>query len=173
MINMKNIVLALAIFITGISLQAQSKIGTIDAEFILGMMPEIPTVEESLKAYNLKLQEDLQVTIKKYEELVADYKTNSTSFTEEIKIEKESEIISLENDIKNFRQKASVLIQVKRNELTQPLYEKINTAMRTIITEQKYTQIFNTSVNGLAFSDEKFDITEAVMGKLGIKMPKE
>tara|TARA_R100000935_G_scaffold10034_2_gene20018 strand:- start:84 stop:596 length:513 start_codon:yes stop_codon:yes gene_type:complete len=170
---MKNIVLALAIFITGISLQAQSKIGTIDAEFILGQMPEIPTVEESLKTYNLKLQEDLQVTLKKYEELIADYKSNSTTFTEEIKVEKESEILSLENDIKNFRQKASVLIQVKRNELTQPLYEKINTAMRTIVAEQKYTQIFNTSVNGLAYSDEKFDITQAVMTKLGIEMPKE
>ncbi len=170
---MKNIVLALAIFITGISLQAQSKIGTIDAEFILGQMPEIPTVEESLKTYNLKLQEDLQVTIKKYEELIADYKSNSTTFTEEIKVEKESEILSLENDIKNFRQKASVLIQVKRNELTQPLYEKINTAMRTIVAEQKYTQIFNSSVNSLAYSDEKFDITQAVMTKLGIEMPKE
>ncbi len=170
---MKNIVLALAIFISSISIQAQSKIGTIDAEFILNQMPEIPALEESLKTYNLKLQEDLQVTIKKYEDLIADYKTNKTTFTEEIRVAKESEIMSIENDIKNFRQKASVLIQVKRNELTQPLYEKIDTAMRTIIAEQKYTQIFNTSVNGLAFSDEKFDITETVMKKLGIEMPKQ
>lgn len=170
---MKNIVLALAIFISAFSLQAQSKIGTIDAEFILGQMPEIPTLEESLKTYNLKLQDDLQATIKSYEDLLADYKSNNTTFTEEVKGQKESELISLENDIKNFRQKASVLIQVRRNELTQPLYEKIDTAMRAIVAEQKYTQIFNTSVNGLAYSDEKFDITEAVMKKLGIELPKE
>lgn len=170
---MKNIVLALAIFISAFSLQAQSKIGTIDAEFILGQMPEIPTLEESLKTYNLKLQDDLQATIKSYEDLIADYKANNTTFTEEVKGQKESELMSLENDIKNFRQKASVLIQVRRNELTQPLYEKIDTAMRAIVAEQKYTQIFNTSVNGLAYSDEKFDITEAVMKKLGIEMPKE
>ena len=170
---MKNIVLALAIFISAINLQAQSKIGTIDAEFILGQMPEIPTVEESLKTYNLKLQDDLQLTIKNYEDLVTAYKANNTTFTEEVKVQKESEIISLENDIKNYRQKASVLIQVRRNELTQPLYAKIDNAMRTVVAEQKYTQIFNTSVNGLAYSDEKYDITEAVMKKLGIEMPKE
>ncbi len=170
---MKNIVLALAIFISAFSLQAQSKIGTIDAEFILGQMPEIPNLEESLKTYNQKLQDDLQATIKSYEGLVEDYKANNTTFTEEVKVQKESELMSLENDIKNFRQKASVLIQVKRNELTQPLYEKIDIAMRTIVAEQKFTQIFNTSVNGLAYSDEKFDITEAVMKKLGIETPKE
>ncbi len=170
---MKNILLAIAIFITSLSFQAQTKVGTIDAEFILSQMPEVITVEEGLKTYNTKLQEDLQVTIKKYENLVANYQTNSATFTEEEKATKESEIISLENDIKNFRQKASVLMQVRRNELTQPLYLKIDEAMKVIIAEEKYTQIFNTSINGMAYADEKYDITEAVLKKLGIELPKE
>ena len=170
---MKNILLALAIFITSLSVQAQTKVGTIDAEFILSQMPEAITVDESLKTYNTKLQEDLQTTVKKYEDLVANYQTNSTTFTEEEKTTKESEIIGLENDIKSFRQKASTLMQIRRNELTQPLYLKIDEAMRLIVAEQNYTQIFNTSINGMAYADEKYDITEAVMKKLGIEFPKE
>ncbi|TVZ27447.1 periplasmic chaperone for outer membrane proteins Skp [Gillisia sp. Hel_I_86] len=170
---MKNTLLALALFITSLSVQSQTKVGTIDAEFIMSQMPEIAAVEEGLKTYNTKLQEDLQTTITKYEDLVASYQTNSTTFTEEEKKSKESEIISIENDIKNFRQKASVLMQVRRNELTQPLYVKIDEAMKMIIATEKYTQIFNTSVNGLAYSDEKYDITDAVMKKLGIELPKE
>jgi outer membrane protein len=170
---MKNVLLALAIFITSISLQAQSKVGTIDAEYILAQMPEIATVEEGLKTYNTKLQEDVQANITKYEELVASYQTNNSTFTEEEKSTKESEIISIENDIKNFRQKATVLMQVRRNELTKPLYLKIDEAMKVIIADEKYTQIFNTSVNGLAYSDQKYDITDAVMKKLGIEIPKE
>jgi len=170
---MKNVFLALAIFISSLAVQAQSKVGTIDAEFILSQMPEVATVEEGLKTYNTQLQENLQATIKKYEELVASYQANSTTFTDEEKATKESEIISVENEIKNFRQKASVLIQVRRNELTQPLYVKIDTAMKEIIAEEKYTQIFNTSINGLAYGDPQYDITEAVMKKLDIEMPKE
>ncbi len=170
---MKNILLAFAIFITSLSVQAQTKVGTIDAEFILSQMPEALTVDESLKTYNTKLQEDLQATVKKYENLVANYQTNSTTFTEDEKTTKESEIIGLENDIKSFRQKASTLMQIKRNELTQPLYLKIDEAMRLIVAEQNYTQIFNTSINGMAYADEKYDITEAVMKKLGIELPKE
>jgi len=170
---MRNIFLALAILITSFSLQAQTKVGTIDAEFILSQMPEIATVEDGIKTYNAKLQEDLQTTIKKYEEIIASYQANNATFTEEEKATKESEIISLENDIKNFRQKASVLMQVRRNELTQPLYEKMDVAMKAVIEKEKYTQIFNTSINGMAYADEKYDITEAVMKNLGIVMPKE
>ncbi len=170
---MKNILVALAILLTSVSLNAQTKVGTIDAEFILAQMPETKTVEEDIKAYNLKLQEELQNTIKKYEELVAAYQTDNATLTEEDKAAKESEIISVENDIKNFRQKATVLMQVRRNELTQPLYMKIDAAMKTIIEKEKYTQIFNTSINGMAYADEKFDITDAVLVKLGIELPKE
>ncbi len=170
---MKNILVALAILLTSVSLNAQTKVGTIDAEFILAQMPETKTVEEDIKAYNLKLQEELQNTIKKYEELVAAYQTDNATLTEEEKAAKESEIISVENDIKNFRQKATVLMQVRRNELTQPLYMKIDAAMKTIIEKEKYTQIFNTSINGMAYADENFDITDAVLAKLGIELPKE
>ncbi|RKS43344.1 periplasmic chaperone for outer membrane proteins Skp [Gillisia mitskevichiae] len=170
---MKKVLLALAIFITSINIQAQTKVGTIDAEYILAQMPEIATVEEGLKAYNDDLQADMQANITKYEELVASYKENNTTFTKEEKTAKESEIISLENDIKNFRQKASVLMQVKRNELTQPLYVKIDEAMKVVIAKDKYTQIFNASGNGLAYSDAKYDITDAVMKTLGIELPKE
>lgn len=170
---MKNILLALAIFITSFGTQAQTKVGTIDAEYILAQMPEIAQVEKDLKAYNDKLQEDFQANITKYDTLIANYQANNATFTEEEKSSKESEIISVENDIKNFRQKATALLQFKRNELTQPLYLKIDEAMKVIIAAEKYTQIFNTSINGLAYADEKYDITEAVMKKLGIEMPKE
>lgn len=165
---MKKFILVLAVVLSANFLQAQTKVGTIDAEYILGQMPEISQVEDGLKAYNTELQAELQTTIKKYEELVAAYQANNSTFKEEEKTAKESEIMEVENEIKNFRQKASVLVQMKRNELTQPFYVKIDEAMKAVITAQGYTQIFNTGANGLAFADPKFDITDAVLEKLGI-----
>lgn len=165
---MKNIFLALAIIFSSSLVQAQTKVGTIDAEFILQQMPEITQVQEGVKEYNTQLQGDLEATIKNFEDLVAAYQTNSATFTEEEKKAKENEIIGLENEIKNFRQKASVLMQMKNNEFTQPLYEKIDKAMREVIAEQGYTQILNSSATGLAYSAEQYDITEAVMKKMGI-----
>jgi Skp family chaperone for outer membrane proteins len=46
---MKKYLLLLAVLLTGFYAQAQTKVGTIDAEYILGQLPEIATVEEGLK----------------------------------------------------------------------------------------------------------------------------
>lgn len=167
---MKKYLIALSFAFLSISAFAQSKIGTIDADYILNQMPQMAEVNEGLKAYNTELQKELENNVTKYETLVKDYQANSTSLSEEERKTKESEIISLENDIKNFRQKASVMMQLRRNELTKPLYEKINGAMLQVIQEENYTQIFHSGGNDLAFSAEEFDITLKVLDKLGIQV---
>lgn len=167
---MKKYILILLV-LTGVTTQAQTKVGTIDVEFILSQLPEITTVDEGMKEYNTSLQEELQKTVTKYEDLIADYQATSTTLSEEERKAKETEIIGLENDIKNFRQKASVLMNIKRNELTNPLYDKIDAAMKEVIDEQKYTQVINTSSNALAFASPEYDITDAVLLKFGITVP--
>ena len=160
--------LSLAVFT--LSAMAQSKIGTIDAEYILSQMPEMTGVKEGMQAYDLELQKGLEADISSYETQVKDYQENNTTFSEEDRKTKEQEIISLENNIKGFRQKAGVMLQMKRNELTQPLYEKINAAMMEVIKEENFTQIFHAGGTSLAFSAEEFDITLKVMKKLGIEV---
>ncbi len=168
---MKNLVLIFLIAFTAVNVKAQSKVGIIDADYILAQMPEIKSVEDGIKTYNTELQEELQNTIKKYEELIKVYQATNTTLSEEDKVAKENEIISMENDIQNYRQKAGVLMQLRRNELTKPLYEKIDVAMRQVIAEQNYTQIINANANSLAYSDPEFDITDAVLAKMGITIP--
>lgn len=170
---MKKLILLFGLTLLSFSSFAQSKIGTIDAEFIVSQMPEMTEINEGLKTYNIGLQTDLDNSIKKYEGLVKSYQEESASYTEEDKKAKESEIISLENEIKGFRQKATVMIQMKRNELTDPLYQKINAAMLEIISEEGFTQIFHAGGNAIAFSAEGYDITEKVMQKLGMEFPQE
>jgi outer membrane protein len=167
---MKKIVLVLSLALLSISAFAQSKVGTIDADYILAQMPEMTTVNEGLEVYNKDLQKELQTTVQNYETLVKDYKENNTTYTEEERSAKENEIINLENDIKNFRQKATVMMQMKRNELTQPLYEKINEAMLEVIQEENFTQIFHSGGNDLAFSSQESDITVKVLRKMGIEV---
>ncbi|TBW28329.1 OmpH family outer membrane protein [Gramella sp. KN1008] len=169
---MKQIALGFLLSFLAFSVNAQSKIGTIDAEYILSQMPENIEVNKGLEAYNQELQADLETTIKEYETLVKDYQTNNESFTDTIRKQKEEKIIGLENSIKNYRQKASVMMQMKRNELTSPLYEKIDKAMKEVIAAEGFTQIFHAGSGNLAFSRVEDDITLKVMDKLGIE-PKE
>lgn len=166
---MKKISLVIALLFT-ILASAQSKIGTIDADYVLTRMPEIAEVNKGLESYNTQLQSEMETNIKEYEELIKDYQENNMNFSEEEKKDKEAAIINLENDIKGFRQKASVLLQMKRNELSKPLYDKIDGAMLEVIKEEGYTHIFHAGGNGLAYATPNEDITETVMEKLNIPL---
>ena len=170
---MKKLILLFGLTFLSFSSFAQSKIGTIDAEFIVSQMPEMTEISEGLKTYNTSLQSEFENTMKKYDDLVKSYQEENISYTEEDKKTKESEIISLENEIKGFRQKATLMIQMKRNELTDPLYQKVNTAMMEVISEEGFTQIFHAGGNAIAFSAEGYDITEKVMLKLGLEVPQQ
>ncbi|GHA50884.1 hypothetical protein GCM10007103_34560 [Salinimicrobium marinum] len=165
---MKKLILFFSLALLSFSAFAQSKVGTIDAEYIISQMPEMTGVNDGLKLYNSELQTDLESSIAEYEKLVSAYQEENATLTDEDKQTREGEIISLENDIKGFRQKASVMMQMKRNELTEPLYEKINAAMVEVINEEGYTQILHAGSNALAFSAEDTDITGKVIAKLGI-----
>lgn len=165
---MKKASLLVAFLIFGITGNAQTKVGSIDADYIVAQMPQMEEVELGLENYNTELQGDLQNAIKKYEELVEDYQTNRDTLAEAKRAETENEIVGLENEIKGFRQRASVMMQMRRNELSKPLYDKINTAMQEVIQEEGFTQILHSNGNSLAFADERYDITEKVMLKLGI-----
>lgn len=165
---MKNFIALFALILLSYSSFAQTKVGTIDAEYVLNQLPEMKQVNDGLKVYNEDLQKNLETSIQEYEALAKDYQENNATFTDEIKKTKEGKLISLENDIKGFRQKASVMMQMKRNELTQPLYEKINAAMLQVIQEENYTQILHAGGQALAFAAEQYDITNKVMAKLGI-----
>lgn len=159
--------LLVLLFVSFIS-NAQTKVGTIDAEYIVGQMPGMEEVNLGLETYNTELQNDLQENITRYEGLIEDYQTQRDSLTEQQRAEKENEIVGLENDIKGFRQRASVMMQMRQNELSKPLYDQVNAAMLEVIEEEGYTQILHAGGNSLAFAAEQHDITEKVMLKLGI-----
>lgn len=165
---MKKLGFLIALLFVGFYSSAQTKVGTIDAEYIVGQMPGMEEIDLGLETYNTELQGDLQENITKYEGLIEDYQTSRDTLTEEERAEKENEIVGLENDIKSFRQRASVMMQMRQNELSKPLYDQVNAAMIEVIQEEGYTQILHANGNSLAFADEQHDITEKVMLKLGI-----
>lgn len=167
---MRKLACILGLFLVTIGSQAQSKIGTIDADYILSQMPEIEEVNKGLEGYSAELQKSMDSTITDYETLIKDYQEKGEALAAVEKEKMEGEIITLENEIKGFRQKAGVMLQMRRNELTQPLYEKINTAMMEIVESEGYTQIFHSGSNVLAFSIQEADITVKVLDKLGIKV---
>ena len=165
-------ILSVIAIIFSIQLNAQSKVGTVDVEYIISAMPELEQVRTDVTSYNDGLESQSKLKINTFQTLVDSYQQNESTYNEAIKKEKQSEIIALENDIKQFQQNSNKLIQLKQDELIQPLYQIIGDALNAVSKEEKFTQVFTIN-NNIVYLDPKMDLTIKVMKKMGLPIPKE
>ena len=146
---------------------AQSKVGTVDTDYIISKMPEFTSVQEQAKAYNADLEKQLQSKVADYQSKLEIYQKGG--FSDVMKKTKEEELIRLEQEINQFKQNGVQLAQLKQQELLRPLYQKITKAISEIAKAGNYSQILNLGSVELAYFDEGHDITKKVMAKLDIK----
>lgn len=162
-----------AICLFSLTSVAQSKVGTINSELIIGLMPETKKVFSLIEDYGKRLDSSYQKKYKEYQTLVADFKEKQKDYTDNLKTLKIQEINQTEQDLKQSRANGNKLIQLKRDEVMRPLYTKLKKVIADISKAEGYTQILTVSGNEFAYIDEKYDITQKVMDKLGIKLPEE
>jgi len=150
---------------------SQSKVGTVDSEYIVNLMPERKIVTKRANEYGAKLDTSFSIKMQEYKTKVELFKLIENGVADSIKQKKYNEILSMENDIKKYQQNGTQLMQLKQNELMRPLYKKLSTTIQEVAKANGYTQVLTISGNEFAYIDEKFDITLLVMEKLGIEAP--
>jgi outer membrane protein len=167
---MKKIVLIalLSVFALNAAFSQKTKFGHVDSNAIFAELPErgdaVKIVEEFIKTLEsqlLVLNEERQ---KKYDAYVAERETYSNS----IKQMKEEEIMTLEQRIQSFQQRAQQDAQAKEVEVLEPIYSKIREAIKVVGEEKGLMYVFDVS-SLLYFSPESVDVTADVRTKLGIK----
>ncbi len=160
-------------FALSITSFSQTKVGTVNNEYILSQMPEIKDVEEKLKVYSAKLDSTIQVKYEDYREVVAAYnEKEEEGMNDVMKKIKQREIVDLEEDLKKLQQNSSQMLQIQQEEYLRPLYNKIGKAIEEIVKEEGFTQIFDEN-NSIIYIDPKFDLTLKVLDKLGIEVKEE
>ena len=152
---------------------AQSKVGTIDSEYIIGLMPESKMVRELTEAYGAKLDSSFSIKVEEFKAKLEDYKLKEKDMGELEKKTIQKELAGLEQDIKKYQKNGNTLMGLKRDELMRPLYTMLSEAIAFVAKENGYTQILTITGNEFAYIDSKFDITELVLKNLGITIPKE
>jgi len=162
-------IIKLFFLFVSISSFAQSKVGTIDIDFIISKMPEITTVQTQLDDYKKELDLDFNKNMDAYNALIKEYKENEVTFTIAVKKQKQDEIITAENDLGKFQQNGTKLISIRRDALLQPLYKKIGDALGKVAKEKSYTQVLQINEN-LVYLDNELDLTIQVLKELGVEI---
>ena len=169
---MKKISILIIAIVASLQLQAQSKVGTIDVEYILSKMPQLEQANKDVKAYGDDLENQLQVKVTKYKALIEVYQQNEATYAEDIKKAKQDEIIAIEQEIQKFQKNGASLVQIRQNDLLNPLYKLIGEAVNAVASEEKFSQILTIN-NTIVYLDPNFDITLSTMTKMGIPIQKE
>lgn len=147
---------------------AQTKVGTINTDYIVTKMPEFKGVQEDLNAYRETLDASIKEKLDEYNAKVKDYTEKETTYTDALKQLKQKDIIKLEEDIQKLQQNSAKLYQVRQDEDLRPLYKKIGDEVEKIVQAEGFTHIFESNSNNLIYVSPEYDITLKVMKNLGI-----
>lgn len=168
---MKNILklFAVALFVVAFSVQsmAQDKIGHINFDELVSLMPGQDSINKALESYVAGLETQAQAMQTELESKYADYQANQATMSEIIRQTKEKEIMDLQQRIEAFNQQAQYDIQSKQFELTQPLLNKAQKAIEDVAKENGFTYIINANVQILLYANGT-DILPLVKTKLGL-----
>lgn len=162
------ITLLIAILLTTISF-AQTKLGTVDTDLIIGKMPQMKNVMSRLDKYAQKLDSSFQIKAKNYQAKIKAYKTVEKTISDADKKTKIQEITLLEQEMAKFRKNGSTMMQLQKDDNMRPLYKKLSEVIAEVAKANGYTQVLTTNGNQFGYIDENFDITKLVLAKLGIK----
>jgi outer membrane protein len=156
------------------SIQAQTKIGYTNAEYILSLLPEAKQIDADLRAYEKQLQNQMEAKYKELQAKFAEYQANEATYTDLVKADKQSELTQMQESFQKFQVDAEGSLAEKRNKLLQPAIKKITDAIEQVAEENGFTHIFSAGSPGfdvLLYAKEEYDVTPLILDKLGIDAP--
>jgi outer membrane protein len=166
---MKKIIVLCLVLATSLAVFAQkSRFGHVDSNAIFSVMPEREQATKAVEDYARILETQLQQLNAELETKYNDYMAGKDTYSPSILQMKEDELVNLQQRIQAFQVRAQEDMQNKELELLEPIYTKIQDAIKAVGLEKSLIYVFDVSTL-LYVSDESVDITPDVKIKLGIK----
>ena len=165
---MKKLLILSILCLFAVNSYSQNKLGYIDSQELLLLMPERKTAEEEVQTFAKSLESQLQAMTAEYQQSVQEYQSSESTYTDLVKQDKVTEITGLEQRIQSFQQNAQQALQAKEQELLEPILQKARTAIEDVASEGGYTYIFDKSVGSILFVKESENILQLVKKKLNL-----
>ena len=161
--------LVVALALSSTSLFAQ-KLGRINMQELIAVMPETQEMQTKLQAYVKDLQEQMETLQVELNNKYNDYLKEHDSLAEGVRNVREQEIQDMQNRLQQFNAWAENDLQKKRAEMLEPIITKANDAVTKVSKAGGYTAVFDISIPSMAYFDESAmtDIQPQVRAELGI-----
>lgn len=154
------------------NIQAQ-KFGYVFSMGIVAEFPETKQADANLETLQKQLQKQyenkLAAAQKKAAQFQADFEAGKLSPVQQEDAQKT--MAAEEKKILEFQQEIQSKILEKRQDLYQPILDKVDTAIKAVAKEEGLAMVFNADGGGqiLLYADESTNMTNKVRAKLGMK----
>jgi len=152
--------------------QPVQKIGYAETDYIMSQLPEFKKIDSELKTHYSQLENTLKLKYDEFQAILKSYEAMDASTPDAVKAAKKKELATMERSIEKFKNDAQASYQKKMNDLLDPLYKRIGNAIEQVARENEYSFIINHRFENdgqvLLVWDEKFNISDLVLKKLGV-----
>jgi outer membrane protein len=155
---------------------AQDRIGYANLDLIIAKMPESQEVARKLDTFQGELAQGLS-TKRAYakQKLVEAQNAQAAGVVSEEKLgEYETELRKLDREIQETAQEADRKMLQRRNELMEPIIEKLQATIEQVAQADGYTHVLNvvdgTGTSVLLWGIDERDLTKRILQALGIPL---
>ena len=159
--------MALGIF----SASAQTKIGYINTDELMSIMPEAAKVNTELNEYQASLEQLGQTLTIDADKKREQYFLDSLKLTPSMKEIRRNELVTLYTRLQNFSQEAQEKSQKYAQDKIAPVRARALEAIKTVAREKGYTYVIDEATSALLVMPPGDNLLPAVKTKLGIKDP--
>ena len=165
---------ALLILVSFLLLSAGSyaqKFAYVDTDYVLNNIPEFNQAQDKLDEISKQWQAEIEGIYAEVDKMYRDYQTQEVLLTDEMKKKREEAIIAKEKSAKDLQKKRfgpEGDLYGKRQELIQPIQDKVYDAIQQLAANSKYAVIFDSSSDLIMlYSSPNLDKSDKVLENMG------
>ena len=172
---MKNVTKFLALVMVLFATQsfAQTKLGHINMQELINLMPERDSAVVKLENYAKELDETMQGMQQEFNTKYQTYQQKNSTWTAAILEAKTKELQEMQERLQMFQQNAQQEMGQLQQTLYAPIFEKANKAIEKVGTDGGFTYIIDLSAGSLIYKGaSSIDILPEAKAELGIPASK-
>ena len=147
------------------------KFAYVDTDYILNNIPEFNQAQDKLDEISKQWQAEIEGIYAEVDKMYRDYQTQEVLLTDEMKKKREEAIIAKEKSAKDLQKKRfgpEGDLYGKRQELIQPIQDKVYDAIQQLAANSKYAIIFDSSSDLIMlYSNPNLDKSDKVLENMG------
>lgn len=168
---MKKILFACVIaMLAAMPVKAQ-KFALVDMDYILRNVPSYEMANEQLNQQSQRWEKEVNELAKEAETMYKNYTSDMVFLTEDMKKQREEEIVAKEKQVTDTRYKyfgPEGELYKKRQSLMKPIQDEVYSAVKAVSEEKGYMVIFDrASSQSIVFASPRIDVSNEVLAKLG------